>query len=208
MDTISYNRQLLNIDQFLDDVVFLRGNALDPLLLPMLGQRIQKLKPDGVLDVIATSTELCIILDSSVKVNMRKLIDQCHEMVLKPSKHTIAVDFAKGEDLAWVSHQIGKTVSETVQAICKHVFTVGMFGFLPNFFYLTGLKNEFHLARRSNPRTRVPKGAFALGGPYVGIYPTSSPGGWHILGQCDEVYLTQLESRAFSIGDQINIIAQ
>jgi allophanate hydrolase subunit 1 len=39
------------------------------------------------------------------------------------------------------------------------------------------------LPRRAQVRPRVPANAFAVGGPYVGIYPQESPGGWWLLGE-------------------------
>jgi allophanate hydrolase subunit 1 len=32
------------------------------------------------------------------------------------------------------------------------------------------------------PRTRVPGGTVAIAGPYSGVYPRDSPGGWRLLG--------------------------
>ena len=61
-------------------------------------------------------------------------------------------------------------------------FTVGFLGFSPGFAYLYGLPRAFHLPRRGTPRIAVPAGSVALAGPYVGIYPAATPGGWNLLG--------------------------
>ncbi|CAM5508414.1 hypothetical protein SGLAM104S_00414 [Streptomyces glaucescens] len=37
------------------------------------------------------------------------------------------------------------------------------------------------------PRTAVPAGAVGLAGPYTGVYPRSSPGGWQLIGRTDAV---------------------
>jgi KipI family sensor histidine kinase inhibitor len=62
---------------------------------------------------------------------------------------------------------------------------VAFCGFAPGFAYLTGLAEGLHLPRRETPRTRVPKGALATAGPYVGVYPRATPGGWNLLGHTD-----------------------
>ncbi|BCJ71637.1 allophanate hydrolase [Catellatospora sp. IY07-71] len=62
-------------------------------------------------------------------------------------------------------------------------FTVAFCGFAPGFGYLTGLPEQRWLPRLASPRTRVPAGSVALAGPYAGIYPRSSPGGWQLLGR-------------------------
>jgi KipI family sensor histidine kinase inhibitor len=61
-------------------------------------------------------------------------------------------------------------------------FTVAFCGFSPGFGYLTGLPERFHVPRLSTPRMKVPAGAVAVAGPYAGVYPRSSPGGWRLLG--------------------------
>lgn len=67
------------------------------------------------------------------------------------------------------------------------VFTVAFCGFAPGFGYLTGLPERRWLPRLASPRTRVPAGSVALAGPYAGIYPRSSPGGWQLVGRTDAV---------------------
>jgi KipI family sensor histidine kinase inhibitor len=43
------------------------------------------------------------------------------------------------------------------------------------------------LPRRATPRPRVPAGAVAIAGDLSAVYPTPSPGGWHLLGRTDVV---------------------
>jgi KipI family sensor histidine kinase inhibitor len=64
-------------------------------------------------------------------------------------------------------------------------YRVAFCGFTPGFAYLTGLPARYHLPRRATPRTSVPPGAVAVAGPYTGVYPRSSPGGWHLIGSTD-----------------------
>ncbi|MFI1993425.1 allophanate hydrolase subunit 1 [Actinoplanes sp. NPDC020271] len=66
-------------------------------------------------------------------------------------------------------------------------FRVAFCGFAPGFAYLTGLGARHHVARRSSPRTRVPAGTVALAGPYSGVYPSASPGGWQCIGRTEAV---------------------
>jgi allophanate hydrolase subunit 1 len=65
--------------------------------------------------------------------------------------------------------------------------TVAFGGFAPGFGYLAGLPPHLHVPRRSTPRTRVPAGALGLAGAFAGVYPTSSPGGWQLVGRTDAV---------------------
>ena len=62
-------------------------------------------------------------------------------------------------------------------------YPVYMMGFLPGFPYLGGLDSSLEIPRRANPRTKIPRGSVGIGGKQTGIYPSASPGGWHIIGQ-------------------------
>ncbi|MEV0809258.1 allophanate hydrolase subunit 1 [Micromonospora sp. NPDC050200] len=90
-----------------------------------------------------------------------------------------------GEDLPVVARQWGVGVPEVVRRLRDTEFRVAFCGFAPGFAYLTGLPPEWAVPRLPSPRTRVPAGSVALAGPYAGIYPTASPGGWLLVGRTD-----------------------
>lgn len=92
-----------------------------------------------------------------------------------------------GPDLAEVAGLVGRAVPELVAVLTGVEFTVAFGGFAPGFGYLTGLPEELHVPRRATPRTRVPAGSVALAGPYAGVYPRASPGGWQLVGRTDAV---------------------
>lgn len=92
-----------------------------------------------------------------------------------------------GADLAGIARSWGVTEAEAVRLHSAVEYRVAFCGFAPGFAYLTGLPSRLHLPRRATPRTRVPAGAVALAGPYAGIYPRSSPGGWQLIGRTELV---------------------
>ncbi|MFD7503498.1 allophanate hydrolase subunit 1 [Streptomyces sp. NPDC059850] len=92
-----------------------------------------------------------------------------------------------GPDLADVAGLWGVTPQEVARIHSGTEFRVAFSGFAPGFGYLTGLPEHFHVPRRATPRTRVPVGSVALAGPYTGVYPRSSPGGWQLIGTTDAV---------------------
>ena len=99
---------------------------------------------------------------------------------------TVPVVF-DGPDLDDVARQSGRSVPAVVAVLTGTELTVAFSGFAPGFGYLTGLPVDLHVPRRETPRTRVPAGAVALAGPYAGVYPRSSPGGWQLVGRTDAV---------------------
>ncbi|WP_234421911.1 5-oxoprolinase subunit B family protein [Streptomyces sp. CB00316] len=88
-----------------------------------------------------------------------------------------------GPDLAEVAALWGVGVDEVPALHSRTAFRVAFCGFAPGFGYLTGLPERLHVPRRASPRTRVPAGALALAGPYTGVYPRPSPGGWQLIGR-------------------------
>lgn len=90
-----------------------------------------------------------------------------------------------GPDLVTVAKALGITADEVIALHSQSTYEVAFFGFSPGFAYLTGLPQRLHLPRRETPRTVVPAGAVAIASGYTAVYPRSSPGGWHLLGQTE-----------------------
>jgi len=90
-----------------------------------------------------------------------------------------------GPDLDDVATHLGITRSEVVARHTGQVWTVEFAGFAPGFAYLTGSEGDLEVPRRHSPRTRIPAGSVGLAGPYSGVYPRPSPGGWQLIGRTD-----------------------
>ena len=87
-----------------------------------------------------------------------------------------------GEDLAGVAERVGLTTDAVVARHSAPTYTVVCLGFSRAFPYLSGLDPLLRLPRHATPRTVVPAGSVAIAADQAGIYPQSSPGGWHLLG--------------------------
>jgi KipI family sensor histidine kinase inhibitor len=60
---------------------------------------------------------------------------------------------------------------------------VAALGFSPGFGYLTTTDPLFaQVARRPDPRRRVPAGSVALAAGMCAVYPSPTPGGWQLIG--------------------------
>lgn len=92
-----------------------------------------------------------------------------------------------GPDLDDVAERAGVPIDEVVALHSGVLYVVAFCGFAPGFGYLTGLPEPLHLPRRPTPRTAVPAGSVAIAAAYAAVYPSRSPGGWHLIGTTDLV---------------------
>lgn len=90
-----------------------------------------------------------------------------------------------GADLDDVAGHLSLSADEVVALHTGQTWTVEFSGFTPGFGYLVGAQGGLDVPRRDSPRTRIPQGAVALAGPFTGVYPRPSPGGWQLIGSTD-----------------------
>lgn len=113
-----------------------------------------------------------------------------------------------GSDLDSIAEQTGLSRDEVVLRHTAAEYTVGAIGFQPGFPYLEGLPTELHTHRQASPRTRVPAGSVGIGGPYTGIYPRESPGGWNLIGRTPALLFDEFcqEPSLLKPGDHVRFI--
>jgi KipI family sensor histidine kinase inhibitor len=92
-----------------------------------------------------------------------------------------------GPDLDTVARHWGVTAAEVAGVHSSILHRVAFCGFGVGFAYMTGIGEARAVPRRPRPRTTVPAGSVAVAGPYTGIYPRPSPGGWNLIGRTDAV---------------------
>ncbi len=88
-----------------------------------------------------------------------------------------------GPDLPEVARDCGLSEAEVVNLHASTEYTAFMLGFRPGFAYLGPLPEALARPRRATPRVRVAAGSVAIAGRQTGIYPSLSPGGWHLIGR-------------------------
>ncbi|GAA4270116.1 5-oxoprolinase subunit PxpB [Hyunsoonleella aestuarii] len=97
-------------------------------------------------------------------------------------KVPVCYDSSFGIDLEELSEAKKLNVDDIINLHTKVDYLIYFVGFLPGFLYLGGLEEVLHTPRRATPRLNIAKGAVAIGGKQTGVYPSQSPGGWHIIG--------------------------
>lgn len=117
----------------------------------------------------------------------------------------VCYDASLAIDQAFYLKQTGLTEQQFIAMHSSVDYLIYFIGFLPGFLYLEGLDERLHLPRKASPSGSIPKGAVAIGGGQTGIYPQSSPGGWHVVGQTPvEYFVPTQQSPCFAKpGDRI-----
>jgi KipI family sensor histidine kinase inhibitor len=114
-----------------------------------------------------------------------------------------------GPDLHEVGRLMGLSPEDVAARHMGAEYVVGFLGFAPGFAYLLGGDGRLNVERRAEPRERVPTGSVALAGPYSGIYPRESPGGWQLIGSTTTALFdtTRDPPALLSAGDRVRLVA-
>lgn len=90
-----------------------------------------------------------------------------------------------GPDLPFVAERLGLSEGAVIEQHAAATYQVYLLGFSPGFAYLGPLPEALRLARRATPRERVAAGSVAIAGAQTAVYPTATPGGWHLIGRTE-----------------------
>ncbi len=165
--------------------------------VPQLFARLDRHRPDGVLDLVPAEATLLVAVDprrlplDRASAWVREVIrgmamDRCwsDNSDPSPSPEDLVVPVVyDGADLDDVARLTGLTPAEVVAAHTGTPWVVAFTGFAPGFGYLTGGDPRLRVPRHDVPRPRVPAGSVGLAGRYSGVYPRASPGGWRLIGR-------------------------
>lgn len=92
-------------------------------------------------------------------------------------------DPAIAPDLAQIAHSAGLTAQQVASIHADGIYTVLATGFAPGFAYLGSVDERIARPRRAEPRPLVPAGALGIADRRTGVYPSSGPGGWQLIGR-------------------------
>ncbi len=167
----------------------------------------------GVVETVPTFRSLCIHYDP-LQTGAAKLIRAVQSLLGQESRVRreatlwrvpVCYENEYAPDMAYVAERTGLSADRVIALHCGTRYHVYMIGFLPGFPYLGDLPAELELARRTDPRVKVPGGSVAIATSLTGIYPVESPGGWHLIG-ATPIRLFDAKQKTpslFAPGDQV-----
>ncbi len=153
---------------------------------------IEKTALKEVVDIIPGYCSLMLVFDplktsaSLVRNKVDALLDKMDSFEI-PETTEIQIPVVYGgkygPDLEWVAEYHRISSDEVIRLHTETIYHVYMIGFIPGFPYMGELPEGLVTPRKETPRTLVPKGSVGLAQKQTGIYSTSSPGGWQIIGR-------------------------
>lgn len=183
-----------------------KDQDISTVSIPLLGEVIYNLESKFIHNIVAAENELLIYRE---KNNHTSLVKQLENLTIQQinalkTEFEIEVCFELGEDWEFVCQHVGKTKDEIISEILKGKYPLINYGFQPGFMYLDNLEESLTVQRRDEPRLKVPAGSLAIGGKYIGIYGSESPGGWNLIGRSSHKVINDFDVKNFpSIGQEI-----
>src|SRR5262249_13832302 len=159
---------------------------------PRLAAAIDADRILNLVDVIPGARTVLVVTEPGL-VALDELAARIEALPLPPAGPAAAREAEipvvyDGPDLAEVARLTGLSPGEVIARHAAAEYTVGWMGFSPGFGYLTGTdRGRAAVPRLDEPRLRVPAGSVAVAGGLAAVYPTTSPGGWRLLGRTSAV---------------------
>ncbi len=170
----------------------------------------------GVTDVVPAYTTVGVHYDPLV-ISFDDLRDRLTAVIegspagardnAESQLHTVSVKY-DGEDLADVATRTGLTQHDIIGIHSSAEYRVFVIGFVPGFAYLGQLDPRIAIPRRASPRPRVPAGSVAIADRQTAIYPSATPGGWHIIGTASVTLFDPAREQPslFRVGDRVRFV--
>lgn len=170
------------------------GTEVDPVInhrVMRLGEAMRAAGIEGLVDLVPTFRSLMVHYDptvvhrSALEERVRDLLHDAGEAKATGRLWRIPTLYGgkHGPDLEEIAERTGLDIDTVVERHSSVEYEVYMMGFLPGLPYLGILHDDLALPRRTEPRVRVPAGSVAMATNLTNVYPSESPGGWHILGR-------------------------
>jgi UPF0271 protein len=166
----------------------------------------------GVVDAIVSERDAAVTFDpAAAPIGVDRAIEEAlSAQGARPvgDEHFVRVRYG-GPDLDEVARRAGISSEEVVSLHSHGAYSVVAIGFLPGFAYLRGLDPRLVVPRRPSPRPRVDALSVGLAGPYTGVYPFASPGGWNLIGVAVGFNPFRASSGAtVSLGDRVRFVPE
>ena len=193
-------------------------------------RRIEERVSKYIIDIISSYASITVVFDFR-KINgesLKVLLSESMSVVFdkssnKPSVVTeksapqdkqvvdipVYYDSEVGFDLVAIAEDKNITINDVINLHSEQIYDVYAVGFAPGFAYLGSVNEQIAMPRKQTPRKHIPAGSLGIAGQQTAIYPSSSPGGWQIIGRtpCAMVDYEAAEPSKIKMGDQVRFVS-
>ncbi|KEA62709.1 Allophanate hydrolase 2 subunit 1 [Marinobacterium lacunae] len=172
------------------------GDTTDPQISAQVQSAVsetERLLGDALIDLVPSYASLLVIYDpykiDHLEARRRLLqlsdlsnLDDATEGAL--IKLPVWYSPESGPELEALAQKAHMSVEEVIALHASTEYRVYAIGFAPGFAYLGQVDERLAAPRLSTPRQAVPRGSVAIADRQTAIYPSTSPGGWNLIGRC------------------------
>ena len=178
------------------------GNAIDVdthKKVMALYAALQQLQLPAIKDIIPAYCTITIVYDviKDKQYTSGGIFNFIQEQVIKAAAQTTATAIITTRlveipvcyhpslalDIDAIANRLNISSGEVAALHSNNIYQVYMNGFLPGFAYMGTVNEKIATARLATPRLSVAAGSVGIAGLQTGIYPSSTSGGWSIIGR-------------------------
>jgi len=179
---------------------------------------IRKNMNDDIIDLTPSYTSILVTFNL-IKTNHQRLVNKLQTLLknLPIEKETqgslielpVYYSAESGPELNVIAKHTNLSIEQIITIHQQQEYRVYAIGFAPGFAYLGEVDERIAMPRLSTPRIKVPKGAVAIADRQTAVYPSASPGGWNIIGQCPvEMFAAnRIPTMPVKVGDRVKFKA-
>jgi inhibitor of KinA len=199
-------------------------NVIDISLAPIIGRITQRIKKEcaDILELTPSYTSI-LIETNPLAVELEKLeggiMSIAQEEITRSLENEnpqsgklieLPVYYHRdvGPDIDSVAEKSGLLVEELISIHSGRDYTVCAIGFAPGFAFLAEVDERINHPRHKRPRAIVPGGSVGIAEKQTAVYPSETPGGWQIIGNCPIplYHPNKKQLSPFEIGDQVRFV--
>lgn len=203
-----------------DTVLLSFGDTIDPALTAVIRVWCDAIRTDlGNLltDLVPSYTSITVYYDP-MRADFRRMIQYLRSI---PDTLPVEPEAAGGRgielpvwyhpsvgpDLKTLASACGLTVDQVIERHTARTYQVYALGFSPGFGFMGLVDPAIAHPRLERPRVKVPAGSVGIANRQTAVYPSSSPGGWRLIGRCPTQLFNEEDLALLTVGDRVRFRA-
>lgn len=186
IDAINENTCIIYFGEQIHDVIAAQ--------VKQASEAIREQMMDVVTDLVPSYTSVMVCYDSE-RIDRFGIIARLRKTLAAAEQGAHADAVSRTVDLpVYYDHEVGPDLDdvckfssldpeEVIRLHSEQIYRVYAIGFSPGFAYLGTTHERIAMPRKATPRQKVPTGSVGIAGSQTAIYPSSTPGGWQIIGR-------------------------